>query len=125
MIKEFFKDMLFLKFMPCHRKPERSMHFRGRQFPICYRCMFILAGYTAIIPFAFYAEAFSSPAFIIGGILLNIPMLLDGFTQIKKWRVSNNLVRSLTGLLSGVGMSIIIISLAVNLVQFIFNIRLL
>jgi uncharacterized membrane protein len=87
--------------------------------------MFILAGYTAIIPFAFYAEAFSSPAFIIGGILLNIPMLLDGFTQIKKWRVSNNLVRSLTGLLSGVGMSIIIISLAVNLVQFIFNIRLL
>ncbi|MBT2691061.1 DUF2085 domain-containing protein [Bacillus sp. ISL-47] len=122
MIKDFFKDMLLLKFMPCHRKPERSLHLRGRQFPVCYRCMFILAGYTAIIPLSFYAETISSPVFLIMGIFLHIPMLLDGVSQLKKWRVSNNFLRSLTGLLSGVGMSLIIISAAVNLVPIIFTI---
>lgn len=101
----YLKEILHI--IPCHRLPERSLHFKGKHFPLCYRCMCMLLGYLAI-PVIYYFY-WNVPLYL--GIILNIPMLVDGFTQKWKWRKSNNTLRIITGLLSGVGMSCIIIFL--------------
>jgi uncharacterized membrane protein len=98
------KDVIGLRFIPCHRMPSRSPHWFGRQFPLCYRCLSILIGYLATP--VFLAANLRFPIWL--GVLLNLPMLIDGFTQYRKWRTSNNALRVVTGLLSGVGQSMVI-----------------
>lgn len=107
-MKEFFT----LQFMPCHRRPERSLIVRGRQFPVCYRCMFLLIGLILAVPMAFFPPILSLiPSFLMA-IALNIPMLLDGFTQKRQFRTSNNLLRIITGFLAGFGLAQFSISAA-------------
>lgn len=112
-----FHDLLTLKFVPCHRRPDRSIFIKGKQFPVCARCMAILLGYLFVIPLMIFS--IHIPLYI--GILLNIPMVLDGYTQLKKWRTSNNTLRIITGLGSGLGMSIIIDSISTLLINTILN----
>jgi uncharacterized membrane protein len=90
----------FFLLVPCHRKPERCLHIKGKPMPICARCFSILIGYL-FIPLLFFAAI---PFWI--GVLLQIPMLIDGFTQRKGLRTSNNTLRSITGLISGFGLSV-------------------
>jgi uncharacterized membrane protein len=45
------------------------------------------------------------------GILLQMPMVADGWTQLKGWRNSTNTIRTVTGLMSGVGLAVGITSL--------------
>lgn len=114
-MKELLHDVIFLKFIPCHRKPERSLIMKGKQFPLCVRCMSILCGYLAVIPFYFMSYTFS---FVLA-FLLNIPMLVDGFTQLKGWRISNNWLRTATGLAGGIGQAMFIITAANDLASLI------
>jgi uncharacterized membrane protein len=44
--------------------------------------------------------------YVIG--LLLLPMLIDGYTQLWKWRTSNNTLRFLTGFSFGLGQSLFI-----------------
>lgn len=99
------KSILNLQFVPCHRMKSRSYVIFGRQFPICARCTSILLGYLTV-PLLFYLHV-RLP--LILGIAFNIPMVLDGYTQLKKLRTSNNFLRTMTGLLSGFGQAIIIV----------------
>lgn len=119
-MNSFFKDLINLEFMPCHRKKERSLIIFGKQFPICVRCMFILIGYFFIIPLMLLPEYLSFKTGILFGLLFVIPMLLDGFTQQKGLRKSNNFLRGITGLISGIGMSILIVTIARGLIDVIF-----
>jgi len=93
---------------PCHRKPERCFHIKGKPMHLCARCCSILIGYMSI-PFIFLVHI---PFWV--GIFCQIPMIVDGYTQLRKWRTSNNTLRMITGLVSGVGLSIGIVSM-VNL----------
>ncbi|WP_442638213.1 DUF2085 domain-containing protein [Rossellomorea marisflavi] len=68
--------------------------------PICARCLFILVG------FLFLPLFLLSPLPIYLGFILQVPMVLDGWTQLKGWRTSTNPIRSVTGLMSGIGLSI-------------------
>ena len=43
------------------------------------------------------------PATLLGGLLLNLPALADGITQIRGWRESTNPLRLVTGFMSGAG----------------------
>jgi len=85
--------------MGCHRMPHRSLHFRGRQFPVCARCTGILLGYLTYPAFVIGLW----PATVLGGLLLNIPALVDGSTQLRGFRESTNPLRLVTGLMSGAG----------------------
>ena len=91
-------ELVFL--LPCHRKPERCFSIKGQPMPICARCFGILLGYM-FIPFIFLIYI---PFWI--SILCQIPMIIDGYTQLRKWRTSNNTLRLITGLISGLGFSI-------------------
>ncbi|MCO6487997.1 MAG: DUF2085 domain-containing protein [Phaeodactylibacter sp.] len=91
----------------CHRKPERSFFWKGRQFPVCARCTGIHIGYL------------SMPLFLFGwvqlglwlSVALMLPTYIDGALQALSGRESNNRRRLATGILAGTGaMSVISIA---------------
>ena len=95
-----------VQFVACHRMPSRSFFFRRRQFPVCARCTGILLGYLSFP--AFFIGAISPSLWI--GIALNVPALVDGASQAAGWRESNNALRLVTGVLSGVGQTSLLAS---------------
>lgn len=100
-----------LGIFPCHRKKERCYKFlRNDSLRICSRCCSILLGYYSIIPMVLFDlnNYLSLKALLIIALLLQLPMLIDGITQAKGFRISNNFLRTITGLASGVGLSMII-----------------
>lgn len=100
--------------MRCHKRKDRCLKLmRDKSWRVCTRCLFMNIG---IITFPFiyllidrYELNFVSGIIIFG--ILQVPMLIDGITQNKKLRTSNNLLRAITGIISGVGLSILICSL--------------
>jgi len=88
-----------IMFVACHRIPERSFFYKGKQFPVCARCTGMLLGY---LTFPLYVlHIFAANIFI--SIALNIPAYIDGITQAASLRESNNALRVITGILSGIG----------------------
>jgi uncharacterized membrane protein len=90
-----------LNFSSCHRIPERSFFFRGKQFPFCARCTGINASFLLI------------PIFTLNIIVINLavsfllmaPAVIDGLTQAFCNRESNNYLRLTTGLMMGLGLN--------------------
>ncbi|MCQ6281696.1 DUF2085 domain-containing protein [Bacillus sp. EB600] len=101
-VRELFHDIITLQFVPCHRRKYRTICINGKYFPICSRCMSVLLGYLFLIPLLLFHI---HVAFWLG-IVLNIPMVVDGYTQWKRWHTSNNTLRVITGLSAGIGQSI-------------------
>lgn len=92
----------------CHRKPERSFFIKGHQFPVCARCT---GFYTTIIIYTIIAYNIPityTHRYVIFGIILCVPSVIDGITQLLKFRESNNMLRFFTGLIGGIGLMIIV-----------------
>jgi len=98
--------------IPCHRLPERCFHVNGKPMPICARCFSMLLGYV-VLPFVLIASV-KVPIWL--PFVMAIPLLIDGFTQRWKWRRSNNLFRFVTGLIFGIGQSLLISYIVLHLV---------
>ncbi len=103
-----------IQFVSCHKKPERSFFWRGKQFPVCARCTGIYLGYLSFPVFNFEIVTLGS----LISLLMIIPTLADGLTQAYCNRESNNALRFVTGLAAGIGG----MSLVVNCGTFIGNI---
>lgn len=88
-----------VRLVACHRLPERSLFWRGRQLPVCARCTGILLGYLAYPLFLFGVVA--APLWL--ALALQLPTLVDGLTQATGRRTSTNALRLATGVLAGVG----------------------
>ena len=101
-----FEKFLAMAFM-CHQKPERSFHIRGKQFPICARCTGILVGYILGIIIACITRC----ANYLLPISFIIPMITDGVVQLRLNRESNNSRRFITGILGGISIIYIFISI--------------
>lgn len=93
-----FSKFLAIAFM-CHQKPERSFHFKGKQFPLCARCTGILIGYFLGISIACITHCKN----YLWLLICLIPMTLDGGIQLIFKKESNNFRRLITGILGGVG----------------------
>lgn len=89
----------------CHQMPERSFFYKGYQFPICARCTGLILGYFLGILIYFFNVIDLKIA-----ILLCIPLVIDGGSQYLKWRMSNQVLRLLTGVLCGIGIMFLEIS---------------
>jgi len=50
------------------------------------------------------------------GMILVIPALIDGYTQLRGWRMSNNGLRLVTGLLAGSGAGMIILPIYLTII---------
>lgn len=91
----------------CHQRSDRSLFFKGYQFPICTRCTGLFLGY--IIGFIYMFIGKISLSF---SLLFMTIMFLDWFIQYKGIQESTNLRRLVTGVLCGVG----IIGLILNII---------
>ena len=97
-------QFIFNVFFMCHRLPERSFFYKGKQFPICARCTGLALGY--ILSFVVLILAGLLPLWAI--LLLIIPTAIDGTGQLfGKWH-SNNSRRFVTGTFAGIGVFFIL-----------------
>lgn len=101
--------MMQNKEMLCHRKRERCYSFmRDKEWRICTRCLCINIG-IALFPLVLYiVKQWDVSLFLLMvlSIVMQAPMIIDGMTQKFKKRKSNNFLRTVTGLISGIGLSI-------------------
>lgn len=79
----------------CHRKEERSSKMHGHLSPLRARSMGILIGGVA----ASLATAIGVSLPVWTKVILAVPLLVDGFTQLLGKRRSNNVLRLATGFL--------------------------
>ena len=100
------KKFLAIAFM-CHQMPERSFHINGKPLPLCARCTGILAGYFLGIILACITRC-KNYLFVL---LLIIPMIIDGWIQFIFKIESNNFRRFITGILGGIGIIYLFISI--------------
>ncbi len=117
-----FKQIINLshtyKFTVCHRMPERSFFFRGKQFPFCSRCTGIIVGYW-LYPF-FIFDIISLPLMLL--VCLHFPLFLDGITQTIYKRESTNYLRFITGFLAGISQVGLMDFLATYIAKFLYQI---
>ncbi len=99
----------------CHQIPERSLQFGGEIFPLCFRCSGIYMGIfishlTAIVSGRLNRI---SPDRKIGLILIlfTIPFTIDGFGNYFHWWNSSSEIKMITGVLTGIFISITLISI--------------
>jgi uncharacterized membrane protein len=92
--------MTKISFVSCHKMPERSFFYKGRQFPMCSRCTGIYVGYFIFIPMLWFIKIN-----IFVAILAILPTTIDGLTQAYCSRESNNYLRFFTGILAGFGLA--------------------
>ncbi|HIW48814.1 MAG TPA: DUF2085 domain-containing protein [Firmicutes bacterium] len=98
--------------MGCHQIESRSLHFRGRPFPICARCTGELIGFIAA---AILAIWFFPPKILC--VIFLLPLILDGTIQRLTPYESTNPRRLWTGFLFGYGL----ISLFLRSLIFVFH----
>jgi uncharacterized membrane protein len=104
----------------CHQLPTRCIWIFGSNMGLCSRCfgiylglflIGILLGWKGINRF-FWRSA----------IILMLPMIIDGITQLKGLRVSNNYIRFVTGFMAGIGWGMILFPVYFRLVIWIIKI---
>lgn len=98
----------------CHRRPDRSFHCRGKQFPICARCTGILLGYF----FGYGSAFFTGVISVYYALLLCVPLIIDGVIQFLTSYESTNLRRLFTGILTGAGIIYILLFIGSQTVRF-------
>jgi len=96
--------------------PERSFFYKGKQFPVCARCTGIYIGYIAVIIFAVFRTYIP----LLWSVLLLVPVIVDGLTQAYCNRESTNVLRLITGIMFGVGLSSLIAMSAELIVKYFF-----
>jgi uncharacterized membrane protein len=89
-----------VRFLQCHRLPERSFYFKGKQFPVCARCTGVYLGQFIMI---FLIILGLRPEIFVS-LLLIIPLAIDGTIQYFNLLASTNIRRFITGLIGGAGL---------------------
>lgn len=107
----------------CHRKPERSFHYKNHQFPVCARCTGFYMGLAAFLIYSYFFNVEYSVSLFIISIILIIPAGIDGFTQLKGLRESNNNLRFITGFIGGIGL-IIFLKIVIEILFYIIGVYL-
>lgn len=101
----------------CHRKPERSFFWKGKQFPVCARCTGIHVGYLSFPIFLFGITQI--PFWIT--LLMILPTYIDGTIQAYWDLESTNSRRFITGIISGIGSMSLISHIGIFIGKLILN----
>ncbi len=97
----------------CHRMPERSFFYKGRQFPVCARCTGVCIGQLAAV----LANLAADIPLRISMVFLAI-MGIDWGIQEAKIRESTNVRRLITGIMGGFGLFNLYLSLLKKILRF-------
>lgn len=98
--------------MGCHQRADRSYAIGKYQFPLCARCTGIF-----LSSIAGYAVYFKKKPKLSTGMLLVIPMAVDGTMQLAGIKESTNARRLFTGMLGGAGL----VFIRLNLYRMLFS----
>lgn len=97
----------YLNFIPskiCNQYPTHCFEILGTNMGLCARCQLLYFGFLAIfitnIKYPFRVNAIKAAALFV---VFALPMTIDGLTQYFNYRVSNNVLRSVTGFFGGIG----------------------
>ena len=85
----------------CHQKAERSFFINDNQMPFCSRCTAIWLGLVIGLLFMIFYKIQLDGKFMFIILLCVFPMGLDGVGQLIGLWESTNLIRFITGLLTG------------------------
>jgi uncharacterized membrane protein len=85
----------------CHQKAERSFFINGNQMPFCSRCFAIWLGLTIGLGFMVFYTISLNEKFLLGMILGIFPLGVDSIGQLLFLWESTNMLRLVTGLLTG------------------------
>ena len=97
-LKIWIKLMNIGSRLGCHQMPERSFFYKGYQFPVCARCTGLIIGYLLGV-LIYFLKVLNWKIEII----LCIQLVIDGGSQYLNWRISNQVLRLITGILCGIG----------------------
>lgn len=97
--------MSFMKYL-CHQRPDRSFFFRGHQFPLCARCTGLVIGTLVYCIYSYLFPVYYTYELFYFGILIQLPYIIDGLTQLFEFRESNNTLRFVTGFIGAIGLVI-------------------
>ncbi len=93
----------------CHQIPERCFVIFGKRMPICSRCTGVYSGLGIglLLPFILYGIYSINVSVLLFLLIIGLaPMALDGFTQFRGLRKSNNHLRFITGFVGGLFLGI-------------------
>ena len=101
----------------CHQIPERSLSFGGFQLPVCARDIGTYLGFFMISSFFIVAKRYrrvglpDKPmlALAVGGVSL---FLFDALSSYLGFRTTDNVLRLVSGLAFGTGISMLLLSVA-------------
>ncbi|WP_297521782.1 DUF2085 domain-containing protein [uncultured Clostridium sp.] len=94
---------------------------QNSEYRICSRCVSILLGVMMILFYPIIELEISIIGGAINTLLMQVPMFLDGYTQLRKVRKSNNYLRTITGFISGCGISIGLYSVMILIFDIFFS----
>jgi len=100
-LKLWIKLMRLGAMTGCHQLRERSLFFRGYQFPVCARCTGLFTGQAAGLAALLWFINLDIKLLAICAAVSVAALGIDGFFQLKGIWVSTNFRRFLTGILCG------------------------
>jgi len=106
--------MKLISGLACHKRPDRSFYFRGKQFPVCARCTGVFIGQISMILLLILGI---KPSWIVSFFLLGV-MFLDWFIQYIGLLESTNFRRLVTGITGGMG----IVGVYYFIIKILFNV---
>ncbi|MCF6150626.1 MAG: DUF2085 domain-containing protein [Candidatus Kuenenia sp.] len=98
----------------CHQIPSRCLWILDSNMGLCTRCFGIYLSFFICMIAAFFRILHCSRKFIIFGVFLLFPLLIDGVIATTTHYTSNNLLRVATGMLFGFGSGLLVSSLKQN-----------
>ena len=111
-------EKIKIRWISCHKNPNRSFFWKGKQLPVCARCTGIHIGYLSLFLFLFQLIYIHW----VLSIILILPTLIDGLTQAYFNRESTNTIRFTSGVLAGLGIMSIIHIIGFQIGYFILDI---
>ncbi|MEP9409883.1 MAG: DUF2085 domain-containing protein [Candidatus Brocadia sp.] len=93
----------------CHQIPSRCFWIWDSNLGLCSRCFCLFASFSLGIPVFFLLNKRLKRQYLFWfSVLLIIPIIVDGTISTVTKYMSNNIIRSVTGTLYGVGFCLII-----------------
>lgn len=99
----------------CHQIPERSPHYDGQTFPLCYRCAGLYLGMASTYFWLGVRGGWrrrlptNAMAALLGAAML--PLLIDGWGNLLGWWTTAGPIRTLTGLTTGLVLPLFLVPL--------------
>lgn len=92
----------------CHQIPSRCIWIWDSNLGLCSRCFSIFVSFSLCVPLFYMFQGKLKKRYIIySGTILILPVLIDGILSTVTRYISNNITRSVTGILCGIGFGLI------------------